>query len=73
MNKIYDVDFPPSKFTKFQRVIYDGNITEIANDDVQYSYDDDVMTPWRYVPVNYDGFITIELVPETQLKGFENG
>lgn len=68
-DKIYDVDLPQSRFTKFQPVIYLGQRTEIANDDVYCAYDNDgVMCAWRYIAVNYDDFITIELVPETALS-----
>ncbi|MWN30972.1 MULTISPECIES: hypothetical protein [unclassified Gilliamella] len=71
--KVYDVDLPSPKFGMFDPVFYDGMRTEIANNNFYYAYDESgVMCPWYYIPIFMDGFISIQLVPETDLKGVSN-
>ena len=71
--KVYDVDLPLPKFGLFDSVLYDGMRTEIANNDVCYAYDESgIMCPWYHIPVFIDGFISIQLVPETDLKEVKN-
>lgn len=71
--KVYDVDLPPPKFGMFDPVFYDGMKTEIANNDIYYAYDKSgVMCPWYHIPIFMNGFISIQLVPETDLTEVGN-
>lgn len=70
-DKIYDADLPIPKFNQFDPVLYNGIRTEIANSANYYALNDnDVMCAWYYVPILLNGFIYIELVPETDLTKF---
>lgn len=71
--KVYDVDLPIPKFSLFDPVLYNGMRTEIANDCIYHAYNElDVMCPWYHVPVFMGDFISIQLVPETDLKEVGN-
>lgn len=76
MSKKFDnIDFPRSKFKfgMFDAVLYCGMRTEIANDYIGYAYNESGnMCPWYYIPVFIDGFISIQLVPETDLTEVGN-
>lgn len=66
--KVYDVDLPLPKFSLFDPVFYDDIRTEIANDCIYHAYNElGVMCPWYHIPILMDGFISIQLVPETDL------
>lgn len=66
--KVYDVDLPLPQFSLFAPVLYNGMRTEIANDCIYHAYNElGVMCPWHHVPVLMGDFISIQLVPETDL------
>lgn len=68
-----NADLPLPKFSLFDPVLYDGMRTEIANNDIYYAYDESgVMCPWYHIPIFMNGFISIQLVPETDLTEVSN-
>jgi hypothetical protein len=60
------------KFQMHDPVIFNGMRTEIASDNTYYARDGNgIMCYWYYVPILIDDFISIQLVPETDLEKIE--